>query len=125
MILDTNALSAYADEDKRFEPVLRSADRCALPVIVLGEYRYGISLSKYRDEYARWLGEQLKLMEVLAVDPVTVIHFADIKCELKKTGTPIPGNDVWIAALARQHKLPVASRDQHFDFVPRIKRIGW
>ena len=45
MILDTNALSAFADEDKKLEPVLRRASRCALPVIVLGEYRYGISLS--------------------------------------------------------------------------------
>jgi len=84
LILDTNALTACADEDKRFEPVLRSTGRCAIPVTLLVEYLYGISLSKYPDEYSRWLGEQLNLMEVLAVDPVTAIHFADIKCELKK-----------------------------------------
>ena len=89
MILDTNALTACADEDKRFEPVLRNTDRCAILITLLGEYLYGISLSKYRDEYSRWLGEQLKLMEVLAVDPVTVIHFADIKCELKNGYTDL------------------------------------
>ena len=125
MILDTNALSAFADEDKKLEPVLRRASRYALPVIVLGEYRYGISLSKYRDEYHVWLNEQLKVLEILTVDPNTATHFADIKRELKKAGTPIPGNDVWIAALARQHKLPVASRDQHSDYVPRLERIDW
>ena len=125
MILDTNALSAFADEDKKLEPVLRRASRCALPVIVLGEYRYGISLSKYRDEYHVWLNEQLKVLEILTVDPNTATHFAEIKRELKKAGTPIPGNDVWIAALARQHKLPVASRDQHFDYVPRLECIDW
>ena len=56
MILDTNALTACADEDKRFEPVIRSTNRCAIPVTLLGEYLYGISLSKYRDEYARLAG---------------------------------------------------------------------
>ena len=67
-------------------------------MIVLGEYRYGISLSKYRDEYHVWLNEQLKVLEILTVDPNTATHFADIKRELKKAGTPIPGNDVWIGS---------------------------
>ena len=40
-------------------------------------------------------------------------------------GTPIPMNDLWIAAIARQYKQPVLSRDTHFDLVPGITRIGW
>ena len=43
----------------------------------------------------------------------------------KKTGTPIPSNDVWLAALSWQHSLPILSRDHHFDAVPGIQRIAW
>ena len=39
--------------------------------------------------------------------------------------TEIPSNDIWIAALCRQHSLPLLSRDRHFDLVPGIRRIGW
>jgi len=48
-----------------------------------------------------------------------------VRDELKRSGRPIPGNDLWIAALARQHALPLLSRDRHFDLVPGVQRIGW
>ena len=51
--------------------------------------------------------------------------YADVRHELKRAGRPIPANDLWIAALARQHSMPLASRDAHFDFVPGIKRVNW
>ena len=50
---------------------------------------------------------------------------SSIRTELKKAGTPIPSNDVWIAALCRQHSLPLVSRDRHFDCVAGIKRVEW
>lgn len=49
--------------------------------------------------------------------------YADLRLELKRAGNPIPGNDAWIAALARQHGLPVPSNDAHFDVVPGIERL--
>ena len=58
------------------------------------------------------------------VDEGTAEAYADVRDELKRSGRPIPGNDLWIAALARQHALPLLSRDRHFDFVPGIKRVG-
>ena len=51
--------------------------------------------------------------------------YADIRLELKHAGNPIPPNDVWIAALARQHVLPVLSNDAHFDVVQGIERIAY
>lgn len=42
-----------------------------------------------------------------------------------KAQYPIPGNDFWIAALMRQHALPLLSQDRHFDFVSGIRRVGW
>jgi tRNA(fMet)-specific endonuclease VapC len=62
---------------------------------------------------------------ILDVDGRTTEHYAEVRAELKRAGQPIPGNDVWIAALARQHALPVLSRDRHFDAVPGLRRISW
>jgi predicted nucleic acid-binding protein len=125
VILDTNGLSALADGDATLEPILRQAAGIALPVIVLGEYRYGIRQSRHRLRYERWLAEAMAGYQVLAVDQGTADHYADVREELKRRAHPIPANDLWIAALARQHRLPILSRDRHFDFVPGLKRIGW
>ena len=125
MILDTNGLSALADGDSKLEPILRQATRIALPVIVLGEYRYGIRQSRNRVRYEQWLAEAIAGYQVLDVDEGTSGHYAEVREELKRKARPIPANDLWIAALARQHHLPILSRDRHFDFVPGLKRIGW
>ncbi len=125
MILDTNGLSAVADGDLTIEPVLREASDIAVPVIVLGEFRYGIRQSRGRARYEQWLAESIPSWRVLRVDEETAERYAEIRDELKRAGRPIPANDLWIAALARQHAQPLLSRDQHFDFVARLKRIGW
>jgi predicted nucleic acid-binding protein len=125
VILDTNGLSAVADGDPTIEPILRNAAQIAIPVIVLGEYRYGISQSRDRNRYEQWLSEYLPKFRILDIDERTTISYASVRLELKKAGTPIPSNDVWIAALCRQHSLPVVSRDRHFDAVSGIKRLHW
>jgi tRNA(fMet)-specific endonuclease VapC len=125
VILDTNGLSAVADGDVTLEPILRQATRVAVPVIVLGEYLYGIRQSRNRVRYEQWLAEAIASYRMLAVDEATAEHYAEVREELKRKARPIPANDLWIAALARQHRLPILSRDRHFDFVPGLKRIGW
>jgi tRNA(fMet)-specific endonuclease VapC len=125
MILDTNALSAAADNDPALVAILAGADQLAIPVIVLGEYRYGISQSRHRLAYERWLKGLLQDCLVLDVNEPTTHHYAEINLELRRSGTPIPTNDLWISALCRQHALPLLSRDRHFDLVKGTKRIGW
>ena len=125
MILDTNGLSALAEGDPRLEPILRKATQIAVPVIVLGEYRYGIQQSRERQRYEHWLVEYLSKFRVLDVEEQTTTSYAAVRGELKRAGTPIPSNDVWIAALCRQHSLPLLSRDRHFDLVPGLHRIDW
>jgi tRNA(fMet)-specific endonuclease VapC len=125
VILDTNGLSAVAEGEPTLEPILRKAAQVAIPVIVLGEYRYGISQSRDRNRYEQWLAEYLPKFRILDIDEGTTISYASVRLELKKAGTPIPSNDVWIAALCRQHSLPVVSRDRHFDAVPGIRRLHW
>ena len=125
MILDTNALSAWLDGDPVIESKLTTATRVVLSVIVMGEYRFGILFSRKRAEYE----ERLVLVEadlpVVAIDSETAVHYAAIRKELKEAGTPIPWHDIWIAGQARQHAMPVLSRDTHFDYVRGITRLTW
>jgi tRNA(fMet)-specific endonuclease VapC len=125
VILDTNALSALADGDARIESILLRAQQLAIPVIVLGEYRYGIAQSRYRSRYENWLLGLTANCLVLPVNELTAIEYARIRGELKSDGCPIPANDMWIAALARQHRMPVISRDEHFGMVPHLQWIAW
>ena len=125
MILDTNALSAFADGDPGVGEVLRRQSRAAIPVIVLGEFRYGIATSRHRSTYEAWLDSQLPHFDVLTITEATSRSYGLVRMALKRLGKPIPANDAWIAALALQHKLPVLSRDRHFDAVPGLAREDW
>lgn len=125
MILDTNALSALLDRDSALLEVIRESRELSLPVIVLGEFRFGIAVSKRRDQYETWLARDLPLFRVLSVIEQTSVHYAAIRSELKASGSPVPANDAWIAALARQHRMPVVSRDMHFDRVKNVERLSW
>lgn len=125
MILDTNALSAFLDGDAKVGEILRKEPRAAIPVIVLGEFRYGIAQSRRRGAYEAWFEAHLADFDVLAVTEETALAYAVLRTALKRSGRPIPANDAWIAALALQHRLPVLSRDAHFDAVPRLERRSW
>ena len=125
MILDTNALSAFVEGDRRLVPLLRVHEHLAIPVIVLGEYRFGIAASSKRDAYEAWLLQYLNRFDVLSINAETADVYAALRVALKAAGTPIPANDVWIAALALQHRLPLASRDPHFDHVRGMRRVAW
>ena len=125
MILDTNALSAWAEGLATVEAALRSADRLVVPSVVLGEYYFGIRQSRHRIRYEEWLRRYLPLAEVATVTSATADAYADIRLQLKRVGKPVPANDAWIAALARQHALSVLSNDTHFDLVDGIRRIAF
>ena len=125
MILDTDALSAMADGEARAVAQIANANTIAIPAIVLGEYRYGFAQSRHRAEYERWLAKFLSACGVLEVGSDTAIQYTEVRSELKRAGTPIPANDAWIAALCRQHALPILSQDRHFDLVKGIQRLGW
>ena len=125
MILDTNALSTYVDGVAPSGEILRRQQCAALPVIVLGAFRYGITGSRHRKVYEEWPRANLSDFEVLAIPEETTIPYASLRGVLKKLGRPISANDAWIAALAIQHGLPILSRDERFDALPGLHRIGW
>jgi tRNA(fMet)-specific endonuclease VapC len=125
LILDTNALSAIADGESGAVQKFASAAQVAIPVVVLGEYLFGIAKSRHKGEYERWLAEMTDVSRVLNLDEETAVWYAALRIQLKEAGTPIPSNDAWIAALCRQHTLPILSRDRHFDLIKGLKRFDW
>ncbi len=125
MILDTNALSAVADNEPAAALLFRRAATIELPVITLGEYRFGLADSRHREEYEEWLDALVVAARVLPVDATTSEYYAEIRSELRRAGRPIPSNDLWIAALSRQHRLALMTQDRHFDAVRGLERIEW
>ena len=125
MILDTNALSAFADGVAPVVQKIAAADELHIPAIVLGEFRFGIATSRRRREYEAWVTRGRAFWNVLPVVEETATHYAAIRQQLKRAGAPLPANDVWIAALAQQHDLPILSRDAHFDAVSTLTRLSW
>jgi len=125
MILDTNAITAAVSADVPVCRLLRSVDTVYLPAIACGEYEAGLlgwsRAHEARPIYADLIDESI----LLSVEPATATVYAGVKHDLKGRGRPIPENDLWIAALALQHGLPILSRDAHFDAVPGVTRLGW
>jgi tRNA(fMet)-specific endonuclease VapC len=91
VILDTNAVSA-----------LLAGDPVHLPVVVIGEYRYGLLGSHFRGHLQGLLETLLRESFVLRVDEVTAETYSHVRDELHRKGRPIPENDIWIAALRRR-----------------------
>ena len=126
MIFDTNAVSAFADADAGvLRRVREFSTTISLPVVVLGEYRYGLKSSRQRSAREKWLDELEANCSVLDITSETSRVYAEIRHELRIAGQPIPENDLWIAALARQHGLSVLSQDTHFDKVSGVRRLDW
>ncbi len=125
MILDTNALSALQGRDQNLIRLVRSLPVLILNIVSLGEYRYGVDGSRYRDKLLVWLDALIKKSEVVSPDLDTLPIYSRIRHQLKQGGTPLPANDIWIAALAIQHQMPIVSQDHHFDLIADIQRVSW
>jgi tRNA(fMet)-specific endonuclease VapC len=105
--------------------VLETADVMVLPFVVLAELRAGFLLGRRQVENERALhGLLLKDgVDVLYADDQTTHHYASVYRQLRKQGTPIPTNDMWLAALVLQHNLALHARDRHFDHLPQLVRV--
>jgi tRNA(fMet)-specific endonuclease VapC len=125
MILDTNAVAAWADGNPSCRPAFAEASRLVVPAIVLGEYHYGIRQSRHRSRYQEWLEKNLPFAETHPISEVTAAYYADLRILLKTNGTPIPANDLWIAAITFELKLSILSNDRHFDLIPGLVRVAF
>ena len=125
LALDTNRYTDLCRGDTFVVETVEHADQVWLPFIVLGELRSGFAVGNKgpRNEAVlrRFLMRQR--VGVLYADDQTTHHYANVYRQLKKQGTPIPTNDMWIASMTLQHSLVLFARDAHFDVLPQLARV--
>jgi predicted nucleic acid-binding protein len=124
ILLDTNAYSDWRRKN-RWNNAISRAGTVMIPAIVLGELRAGFKDSAREEENERKLVQFISdpVVRVLDVVESSSRNYAALKHFLKKSGTPIPENDIWIAALAVEHLVPVVTSDAHFNYLPQVARI--
>jgi tRNA(fMet)-specific endonuclease VapC len=125
LALDANRYVDLCRGEQETVDLLSVADAVFLPFVVVGELRAGFALGRQPPENERVLQRFLLKdgVEVLYADDQTTHHYARAFRQLRNQGTPIPTNDLWIAALALQHDLALHDRDRHFDNLPQIVRV--
>ncbi len=125
LALDTNAYVAFARGDRGLLTAVRSCRQLVMPFICVGElragFRAGTMAAENEKNFQRFLGEER--VEILFADEQTTHHYAGLFALLRARGTPVPANDLWIAALVIQFDLVLATRDAHFDHFDQIPRI--
>jgi tRNA(fMet)-specific endonuclease VapC len=126
ILIDSNRFIDFCAGVPEVVDAFERAALLVVPFIVLAEIRIGAHSIKRGDAQARILGELLQQpgVRVAHSSETTTHHYAAIYARLKKAGTPIPTNDLWIAALAVEHSLVLYSRDAHFDLLPSIPRLA-
>ncbi len=122
LALDTNRYTDLCRDVAEVITLVEHAEAVFLPFIVLAELRAGFAVGTRGAENERVLRRFLMKpgVTVLFADDQTTYYYATIFRQLKKQGTPIPTNDLWIAALVLQHNLILCARDRHFDHLPQI-----
>ena len=120
--LDTSAYSFFKRGDGPVVDLIDAATWIGVPVIVLGELEAGFRQGRRADANRAALEEFLAspVVETLPVTEDTVTLYADIVLDLRKAGTPVPANDIWIAAVAARHGAAVVTYDEHFRAIARV-----
>ena len=123
--LDTNRYIDLCKGIPETVELLEEAEAVVVPFVVLGELRAGFAHGRRQAENEQVLRRFLLKDGVRAVypDDQTTHHYASVFRQLRKQGTPIPTNDMWLAALVLQHNLALHARDKHFDHLPQLVRV--
>jgi tRNA(fMet)-specific endonuclease VapC len=125
LALDTNRYTDLCRGEPSVVEAVELADEIWLPFIVVGELRAGFAVGNQGPRNEAVLRRFLLKpgVAILYADEQTIHHYANIYRQLRKQGTPIPTNDMWIAALVLQHSLVLFARDAHFDALPQLTRV--
>ncbi len=122
--LDTNRLTDLFQGDAELADRLSECDEVWIPLIVLAEIKAGFygGSQQHRNEILLRTFLAKPTVGILLPARETAEHYAHLFVQLKRVGTPIPDNDIWIAALVLEHNLMLITRDQHFERVPQLLR---
>lgn len=124
-VVDTNILSDLFRGNSSVRTFLSEFETLLVPTPVLGELLFGFVLGTRESENRRRLDLFLSQQSVglLSVSPYMAEYYAQLMASLRKNGTPLPANDVWIAAAACAEKVPLISRDSHFKKINGLQLI--
>ena len=103
--------------------LFKSATQIFIPLFVIGELHAGFAAGTQANVNVRNLERFLAnpVVSVLLPDVATTLQYAALFAQLRRQGTPIPTNDLWIAALSLQYDLILCTRDEHFRHIPQLK----
>jgi predicted nucleic acid-binding protein len=123
--IDTNRYVDLCKGVRETVALLEEADAVLLAFVVLAELRAGFAHGRRQAENERTLRRFLLKdgVQVLFADDQTTHHYALLYRQLRGQGTPIPTNDIWLAALVLQHNAALHARDRHFDHLPQLVRV--
>jgi tRNA(fMet)-specific endonuclease VapC len=124
-LLDTNIVIEVFDGNKEIADKINKLSEFYLPVIALGELYTGVNRVSNKAKHLKKLNSFLSLCTVLNTDSATAQYYGETIAKLYKKGTPLPINDVWIAAIALQHNLTLVTRDKHFYAIEDLKTKSW
>jgi len=123
--VDTSAVIAYMEGIGSVRSLLESADTIFSPVVVLGELLYGAANSAQPEKNEQTVRQILAHSVLLPIDESVAVRYASTRLELKRTGHPIPENDLWIAATCLELGIPLLTTDGHFDYVEGLQVVNW
>lgn len=120
--IDTNRLTDLFQGDAILAQRIGTCDEVWIPLVVLAEIKAGFYGGTQRQRNENLLQRLLSkaTVGVLLPSRETAEHYARLFVQLRRAGTPVPDNDIWIAALALQHNLTLITRDQHFQHIPQL-----
>ncbi len=125
ILLDTNIVIAFFANEESVVQKMQMSEQFYIPAIVLGELYFGAKKSSRPDQNLQRIDDLAATTAILSCDYLTAAHYGDVKDELRRKGRPIPENDIWIAALTRQHDLTLITRDAHFDQIEKLSSQTW
>lgn len=125
LCLDTSAYGNFRRGNQEPAALLDRAELVGVPTVALGELRTGFLLGGRRRRNETELDAFLDnpVVQVLPLDAETSRHYAEMVAELREAGTPIPTNDIWIAAIAARNGTTVLTCDDHFEHIGRVGSI--
>ncbi len=125
ILIDANIYIEAMRGNRQITEKLRTVETIGVSAISIGELLAGIKLQKRPEKYASQLKEFLDAPRVnfLPVTYATADFYSEIYVRLRKAGTPIPTNDLWIAATALEHGLFIFTLDKHFNHISGLSHF--
>lgn len=125
VLLDSSVIIAHWHRKLDLAQQVAPTEPLFLPLTALGELYKGALKSALPDKNLALIDELLKRTAVLNHDMATAWRYAEVSAALERQGLLIPEGDLWIAAVALEYDLPLATRDAHFARVPGLTVLDW